>query len=89
LKQLDSAKFVANHWTLMQGICIPFTFVQCFKNAEMPDCPASSQSGTGMTKVPMPEPVRCRNKVTQPGTGMLRYWTEILDAEMPMPSYGI
>jgi hypothetical protein len=55
----------------------------------MPDCPASSQSGTGMTKVPVPEPVRCRNKVTQPGTGMLQYWTQILDAEMPMPSYGI
>jgi hypothetical protein len=45
----------------------------------------------------MPEPVRYRNKVTQSGTGMLRYRTEMYDAEMlmpaastwmPMPSYG-
>ncbi len=48
----------------------------------------SSQSGTGMNKkIPMPEPVRYRNKATQSGTGILRYRTEIQDAGMPMPSY--
>ncbi len=38
------------------------------------------------TKIPMPEPVRYRNKGTQSGTGMLRYRTEIQDAGMPMAS---
>jgi hypothetical protein len=31
----------------------------------------------------MPEPVWYRNKETQSGTGMLRYWTEIKDAGIP------
>jgi hypothetical protein len=30
--------------------------------------------------MPMPEPVRYRNKGTQSGAGILRYWTEIPDA---------
>jgi hypothetical protein len=34
----------------------------------------------------MPEPARYRRKGTQSGTGMLRYWTEIPYAGMPMPS---
>jgi hypothetical protein len=37
-----------------------------------------------MKEMPMPEPVRYRNKGTQFGTGMLRYRTERLDAGMPM-----
>ncbi len=40
------------------------------------------------TKIPMLEPVRYWNKGTQSGTGLLRNWTEIQDAGMPMPSYG-
>jgi hypothetical protein len=57
--------------------------VPFFLNAGMSDCPASGQSGTGMNKMPMLEPVR--------GTGIrvpspvLRYRTEIQDAGMPMP----
>jgi hypothetical protein len=52
----------------------------------MSDCPASNQSGTGMTKTPMPEPVRYRDKRIQSGTGMLLYRTKIHDAGMPMPA---
>jgi hypothetical protein len=33
---------------------------------------------------PTPEPVRYRNRET--GTGMLRYWTGMLDAGMPIPA---
>jgi hypothetical protein len=46
----------------------------------MPVCPASGQSSAVMNKMPMPEPVRYRNKGTQSGAGILRYWTEIPDA---------
>ncbi len=35
----------------------------------------------------MPEPVRYRNKKAYPGTGMLQYRNEMMNAEMPMPSY--
>ncbi len=49
-----------------------------FLNAGMSDCPASSQSGTGMNKMLMLESVQDRIKGTY-GTG-LRY------AGMPMPA---
>ncbi len=44
----------------------------------MPYCPASSQSGTGMKKLTMPEQVRYQTKPTQSGifgsgTG-LKFW---------------
>ncbi len=45
-----------------------FHLQKVFINAEMPDCPASGHSGTGINKMPMPEPVRYRNKGTQLGT---------------------
>jgi hypothetical protein len=54
--------------------------------AEMPDCTASGQSGTGMNKnadagsCPVPE------KGIQSGTGMLRYRTEMLDDGIPTPA---
>jgi hypothetical protein len=34
---------------------------------------------------PTPEPIWYRNRETQSGTGMLRYWTGMLDAGMPIP----
>ncbi len=49
---------------------------------------ASSKSDTEMTNIPMPKPVQYQNKGTQSCTGMLRYWTELRGAGMPMPSYG-
>jgi hypothetical protein len=39
----------------------------CMINAGMPDRPASSQSGTGLKKLTMPEQVRYRTKLTQSG----------------------
>jgi hypothetical protein len=62
----------------MKG-CTPFL------NAGMSDCLASSQPGIQMDKKAVVEPVRYRNKGTQSGTVMLRYWTEVQDAGMPMP----
>jgi hypothetical protein len=39
-----------------------------------------------MKELLMQEPVRYRNKEIQSGTGMLRYWTEKMNAGMPMPA---
>ncbi len=55
-------------------------------NAGMPDRPASSQSGTGLKKLTMPEQVRYRTKLTQSGIFLVRYRTTIRDAGMPMPA---
>ncbi len=52
------------------------TYVPLYK---MPDYLASSQSGTGKKKLPMPETIRDR-KETQSSTGMLCYRTEMTDA---------
>ncbi len=52
----------------------------------MPDCPASSQSGTGMKKLTMLELVLCRTKPMQSGICLVRYRTEFTDAGMPMPA---
>ncbi len=49
----------------------------------MPDFPVSSQSGTGIKKLPMPELVRYWTKPTQ---YTVRYRTELADAGMPMPA---
>jgi hypothetical protein len=53
-----------------------FMFFYCALNVigsrRKSDFPTSVQSGTGMEKMPMPEPVRYRNNETQSGTGMLR-----------------
>jgi hypothetical protein len=47
----------------------------------MPDCPASSQSGTGMKKkLTMPEQVRYRTKPTQSCIFWVLYRNKILDA---------
>ncbi len=63
---------------------------------EMPDCPGSGQSGTGLKKLMMPKPVRYQTKLTQSGIFLVRYRTKIQDAgmlmpalvsSMPMPSY--
>ncbi len=53
---------------------------------EMPDCPASGQSGTGLKKTKMPKPVRYQTKLTQSGIFLVRYQTKIRDAGMPMPA---
>jgi hypothetical protein len=52
----------------------------------MPDYPASSQSGSGLKKLTMPELFRYRNKETQSGIFLVRYRTEMTDAIMPMPA---
>jgi hypothetical protein len=52
----------------------------------MPDRPASSQSGTGLKKLTMPEQVWYRTKLTQSGIFLVRYRTKIRDAGMPMPA---
>jgi hypothetical protein len=50
----------------------------------MLDCPASSQSGTGMKKLTIPKQVRYRTKPAQSGIFWVWYRTKILDAKMPM-----
>jgi hypothetical protein len=57
-----------------------------FLNARMSDCMASIQSGIGMNKNAVVEPVRYQNKGIQSCTVMLWYWTEVQDARMPMPA---
>ncbi len=52
----------------------------------MLDCPASSQSCTGLKKLTMPKPVLYRTKLTQSGIFLVRYRTKIRDARMPMPA---
>jgi hypothetical protein len=37
-------------------------------------------------KLTMPEQVQCRIKLTQSGIFLVRYWTKIGDAGMPMPA---
>jgi hypothetical protein len=85
-------------WTFRVYVSL-FNFLKCFLNAGMPDCLASSQSGTGMKrKMLLLEPAG-RKKGIQSCTGMLRYWMELPydampmpapapSASMPMPSYG-
>ncbi len=61
------------------------SFRTIFYNVAMPDWSASSQSGTRLKKMLMPEPFWYRNKETQSGAGMLRYGTEMIYAGLPMP----
>jgi hypothetical protein len=57
-----------------------------FQNAGMPDCPASSQSGTGLKKAndagtgPVPDYAHTVRHF------LVRYRTKIQDAGMPMPA---
>jgi hypothetical protein len=60
--------------------------VHIYRNAGMPNRPASSQSSTGLKKLMIPEQVRYRTKLTQPGIFVVRYRTKIRDAGMPMPA---
>jgi hypothetical protein len=60
--------------------------VHIYRNAGMPDCPTSSQSGTGLKKTNMPKQVRYRTKLTLSGIFLVRYRTRIRDAGMPMPA---
>jgi hypothetical protein len=71
--------------------------VHVCRNAGMPDCPVSDQSGTGLKKTNNRELVWYRTKLTQSGIFLVRYWTKIRDAGIPMqalvssmptPSYG-
>jgi hypothetical protein len=52
----------------------------------MLDCQASDHSGTGIKKITMPRQVRYRTKPRQSGIFLVWYWTEIIDAGMPMPA---
>jgi glutamate synthase domain-containing protein 1 len=45
----------------------------------MSDCPASSQSNTGMKKTMMPELFRYRTKPTQSSIFFVRYRTVLMD----------
>ncbi len=73
-------------WTCRCRVYVSiFIFVKCLLNARMPEYPASCQSGTRMNKMPMPVPVRYRNKGTQYGIEMFRYRTVIPDAGMSVP----
>ncbi len=56
--------------------------VHIYRNAEMPDRPASSQSGTRLKKLTMPEQVQYQTKIRDAGMPM-----PALVSSMPMPSY--
>jgi hypothetical protein len=73
----------AHHRCVCMCKCV---FVFMCINAGMPDCPASDQSGTGLKKLAMPGQVRYWTKPRQSGIFLVRYRTEIIDAEMPMPA---
>jgi hypothetical protein len=60
--------------------------VHIYRNAGMPDQTASSQSDTGLKKLTIPEKVQYRTKLTQSNIFLVRYWTKIWDAGMPMPA---
>jgi hypothetical protein len=60
--------------------------IDIYRNAGMPDCPASGQSGTRLKKLTMPKPARYRTKLTQSGIYLVQYRTKIRDAGMPMPT---
>jgi hypothetical protein len=60
--------------------------VHIYRNAGMPDRPASSQSGTGLKKTNDAGQVRYRIKLTQSGIFLVWYRTKIRDAGMPMPA---
>jgi hypothetical protein len=55
-----------------------------FLNAGMSDCPASSQSGTGMNKNSDARMLRYRTEIQEAGMPMPAALTS-----MPMPSYGM
>ncbi len=59
------------------------------RSVRQPVSPASGQSGTGWTKLPVSEPVWYQNKGTQLSTGMLRYQAGSPAASflMPVPGY--
>jgi hypothetical protein len=52
-------------------------------------CPASDSPVPELKMLLMPEPVRYQNKGAQSVTGMLRHWTVMPDAGMPMSSYAL
>jgi hypothetical protein len=57
-----------------------------YRNAVMPDRPASSQSSTGLKKITILEQVWYWTKLTQSGSLVVRYRTKIWDAGMPIPA---
>ncbi len=72
------ARITQSGWTWTYAFL--FTFVKLFVK-----CWNAGLSGIRSVQfrneqMPMPEPVRYRNKGTQSGAGILRYWTEIPDA---------
>jgi hypothetical protein len=60
--------------------------VHIYKSAEIPDSPASGQSGTRTKKTNNAEQVQYQTKLTQSGIFEVRYRTKIWDAGMPMPA---
>jgi hypothetical protein len=56
---------------------------------EMPDCPASGQSGARLKKLMMPEQVWYQTNLTQSGIYLVRYQyrTKIQDADAQLCSY--
>jgi hypothetical protein len=56
--------------------------VHICRNAGIPDCPASGQSGTGLKKTKD----AYRTKLILSGIFLVRYRTKIRDAGLPMPA---
>jgi hypothetical protein len=63
-----------------------YVHVHICRNARMPDCPASGQYGTGLKKTTDARTGLVRTKLTQSSIFLVRYWTKIRDAGMPMPA---
>ncbi len=70
----------AHHRCVSVCECVSVFVFVCI-NAGMPDCPALDQSGTGMKILMMPGQVRYRTKPRQSGIFLVRYRTEVIDAD--------
>ncbi len=78
--------FIARVLTCRVSPSPPSALWAC-KDAGMLVCPAPGQTGTGMKKMPVPEPDWYRKeKNTYARTEMLQYRSEMPDAGMPMLS---
>ncbi len=75
---------------LRRALGIPFTITNnsCFKCRNVGLSGIQSVRYRNEQTIPMSEPVRYQNKWTQSGTGMLRYRSEIQDADAQLCSWG-
>ncbi len=85
--QCNLLTWAATCWTTLQLLSYEYALLYC--TSPVLECwivrhPISLVPG--WKEMPIPEPVRYRNKETQSGIGTLQYRTELMDAGIPMPA---